>query len=222
MHATGKLAKQIARLLVANSLSLSLLTLFVICIVGQSIAGLDVFNVTQAVHKLKPIDYWRYLGSSDFLEGVFSNWQAALLQLGSLIVLGIFLRQRGAPHSRKSAALGAPRRRRPLSGRARHWVWRNSLSLAFFGLFLGAFLLHLWAGTGAYNRDQAFLHQPQLSVAAYFISPQFWFSTFQTWQAEYIAIALYVVLSIFLRQQGSPESKPESAPDAETGEADTH
>lgn len=154
-----------------------------------------------------------------FLQGVFSNWQAALLQLGSLIIFGVYLRQRGAPHSRK---LGTPRNPNPQGkslwrGKKREWLRRNSLSLAFFSLFLLTFLLHLLSGAASYNQQRAYSHLPPLSVSAFFVSSTFWFSTFQTWQAEYMAIALYILLSVFLRQEGSPESKPVGAPNTATG-----
>jgi hypothetical protein len=51
------------------------------------------------------------------------------------------------------------------------------------------------------------------------ISAKFWSSILQTWQAEYLAIALFVLLSVFLRQQDSAESKPVESSDATTGEA---
>ncbi len=60
---------------------------------------------------------------------------------------------------------------------------------------------------------------PGVSLAQYVLSADFWFLTLQTWQAEYLAIALYIILSIFLRQEGSPESKPTEAANEETGEA---
>ena len=51
----------------------------------------------------------------------------------------------------------------------------------------------------------------------YIRSSQFWFESFQNWQSEFLAIAAMVVLSIHLRQRGSPESKPVDAPHSQTG-----
>ena len=46
---------------------------------------------------------------------------------------------------------------------------------------------------------------------------EFWFQSFQNWQSEFLAVASIIALSIFLREKGSPESKPVHAPHAETG-----
>ena len=74
-------------------------------------------------------------------------------------------------------------------------------------------------GIKAYHEECALAGQPPISIAAFLISAKFWSSTLQTWQAEYLAIAVFVVLSIFLRQQDSAESKPVESSDHTTGEA---
>jgi Domain of unknown function (DUF6766) len=210
--------KKLQKFISENSLSIVLLFLFVGFLIAQGLAGLRLDNETRAAHGLGQVGYWRYVRAGTFLQGVFSNWQAAILQLASLIIFGVYLHQRGAPHSRKSISLGHPEhkeRRWPAHKDA--WVRRNSLSLVFVILFLAAFILHVFSGAAAYNQQRAYSHQPPLSTLAFFVSAKFWFSTFQTWQAEYMAIALYVLLSICLRQEGSPESKPVSAKNSDTG-----
>jgi hypothetical protein len=99
------------------------------------------------------------------------------------------------------------------------WVYRNSLFLAFLLLFLLAFALHIGVGASAYNEDRALAGQPPISIAGFLLSAKFWSTTLQTWQAEYLVIAIYLVLSIFLRQQGSAESKPVGARNKTTGRA---
>jgi hypothetical protein len=206
-----------------NSLSLTLFGLFVVFLVGEGLVGHLAYNQQRSTHGAPAVDLWAYLGTGNFLDGIFSNWQAAVLQLASLIIFGVFLTQRGATHSRKHLEPDPEHkalRQRPF-GRTRSWIYRNSLFLAFLALFLGAFLLHLFSGLAQYNDTQADLSRPQASLGSYALSAEFWFKTFQTWQAEYFAIGVYMVLSIFLRQKGSPESKPVEAQNEETGESDT-
>ncbi|MEO6966168.1 MAG: DUF6766 family protein [Acidobacteriaceae bacterium] len=205
---------------VENGLSIVLLTLFVGFLIAQSLAGVSLYNDTRTAHGLGQVGYWRYVRTGTFLQGVFSNWQAAILQLASLIIFGVYLHQRGAPHSRKPGKFGHPKGSEKLPWRGSHlgWFRRNSLSFVFVALFVVAFILHLLSGAAAYNQELAYSHQVPLSVLAFFVSAKFWFTTFQTWQAEYMAIALYVLLSIFLRQEGSPESKPVGASNSDTGD----
>ena len=86
-------------------------------------------------------------------------------------------------------------------------------------MFLVTFLLHLLFGRWKYNEDQALRHLPSISLGAYTSSSSFWFSVFQCWEAEFVAIGIYIVLSIFLRQENSSESKPVDASNEQTGGA---
>ena len=214
--------KRLQRFLHDHGLLLMFILLFVVCLLGQLITGMHAFNHSRAIHGLPRIGYWRYAGTGNFLQGMFANWQAAILQLGSLIVLSVFLRARGAAHSidpnkhprtRQTSKRSNGTRR----GKQSSWFYRNSLSLAFAALFLVTFVLHLYSGTKAYNEQRVWTHQPPVSAAAFSVSSTFWFTTLQTWEAEYMAIALYIFLSIFLRQEGSPESKRVDARDSDTG-----
>jgi hypothetical protein len=199
-----------------NSLSIVLFTLFVICISAQTFAGWRVQNETLAAHGQSLISYRHFLSTGAFWEGLASNWQAAVLQLGSLIVFSAFLYQRGAPHSRDPVGLKRKRTRR---SRSFSWFYRNSLSLAFLLLFVLALALHIFFGTRGYNEERQLMNESPISIAAFLLSAKFWSTTLQTWQAEYLVITIYVVLTIFLRQEGSPESKPVESRNATTGEA---
>jgi len=201
-----------------NSLTIILLTLFVTCISAQSLAGWRLNNETLAAHGRSPVGYWHDLFSDAFLEGLASNWQAAFLQLASLIVFSGFLYQRGAPHSRDPLKVKGKQKRLEEAGRFT-WLYRNSLFLAFLLLFALTLALHVVVGARAYNEERAFAGQSPMSIAAFLISAKFWSSTLQTWQAEYLAIALFVLFSVFLRQHDSAESKPVESSDATTGEA---
>jgi steroid 5-alpha reductase family enzyme len=167
-----------------SSLTIVLFTLFVICISAQSFAGWRLQNETLAAHGQASAGYWHYLSTGTFLEGLASNWQAAVLQLASLIVFSGFLYQRGAPHSRDPRK--AKRKNRWKTAGRSTWLYRNSLFLAFLLLFLLAFALHIGVGASAYNEDRALAGQPPISIAAFLLSAKFWSTTLQTWQAEYL------------------------------------
>jgi hypothetical protein len=201
-----------------DSLSIVLFALFAVCISAQSFAGWRLQNETLAAHGQSPIGYWHDLSTGTFLEGLATNWQAAFLQLGSLIVFSGFLYQRGAPHSRDPSMPKNEQKHREEAGRFT-WVYRNSLFLAFVALFMLSFALDAVVGDKAYNEVRMLGAQPRISIAAFLRSAKFWSSTLDTWQVEYLAIAVFVVLSIFLRQQDSAESKPLESSDQTTGEA---
>ena len=202
------------QLLKENGLTLALGALFLICLAGQSLTGLVDYN--NGHHAGGHASYAHFLVTGAFLEGVFSNWQAAILQLGCLIVFGAFLYQKGATHSkspRKSGGKHSPARS------IGQWVARNSLSVVFAAVFLACFVAHAFAALAKYNSETSQGH-PSTDIAHFVMSAKFWFLNFQTWQAEFFAIALFTVLSIFLRQQGSPESKPLSVSDGTTGKGE--
>ena len=203
------------RWLTEHGLSLSFASLFALSLAGQSIAGHISYNSTLAMHGFPGISFLGYLRTGNFLDGIFTNWQAALLQLGCLMLFGVKLRERGAAHSLTTRNL--PHKRPQRKGRRRSWVYRNSLTLAFAALFALAFAAHLVFGAMDCNAKLAMIHQPLLSTLSYGCSSGFWFSNMQTWEAEFAAIAIYVVLSVYLRQQGSPESKPVESSNAVTG-----
>jgi hypothetical protein len=200
-----------------NSLSIVLLALFVICISAQTLAGWRLQNEILATHGMASIGYGKFLTTGAFLEGLASNWQAAVLQLGSLIVFSTFLYQRGAPHSRDPRQV--PRGPMRWSLGRYSWLYRNSLSLVFLLLFLISMVMHVGFGGKAYNEERVLAGQSPISIAEYLVSAKFWSITLQTWQAEYLVIGLYVVFSIFLRQEYSPESKPVESSNEVTGEA---
>lgn len=200
-----------------NSLSLVFFVLFIISLAGQSISGLYAYNQLAATYNKPDINYFQYLKTGTFLDGVFVNWQAALLQLGSLILMGAVLHQKGAAHSRKPE--NDSKEKRSEQSRGWPWIYRNSLSLAMGAIFAISFIGHIIFGTSAQNESLSLIDQPPVSVRDYIFSGSFWFKTLQAWEAEFIAIFIFLILSIFLRQQGSAESKPLTASDQETGEA---
>ncbi len=198
-----------------NSLTLFLCALFLACFAGYTYAGWRLQNDTLVAHGRTAVGFWQFLGSGRFFEDVSSNWQAAILQLASLILLSSFLFQLGAPHSRDPQK--RKKRARKLYPGLSGWLYRHSLSLAFFALFLASQAMHAVYGAEAYNQTRALAGEPPLSTAQFLVSAKFWSTTLATWQAEYLVIALYIVLSIFLREEGSAESKPVQASKKATG-----
>ena len=162
-----------------NSLSIVLFALFVICISAQSFVAWRLQKETLAAHGQSLISYWHNLSTGTFLEGLASNWQAAFLQLASLIVFSSFLYQRGAPHSRDPRKAKSEQNRREEADRFT-WPYRNLLFLAFVLLFVFSLTLHIVFGTNAYNEERALVGQPPISIAAFLLSAKFWSSTLQT------------------------------------------
>jgi hypothetical protein len=202
-----------------NSLTIVLSGLFVICIAAQSVVGWRLQNDILVAHGRASIGYWTNLSAGAFLEGLAVNWQAAFLQLSSLIFFTGFLYQRGSPQSRDPLKAKGKKRENKKAARRFTWVYRNSLVLAFLSLFACSLVLHVAFGAKAFNEERALTGQPLISVAAFMLTAKFWSATLQTWQAEYLTITLFVVLSAFLRQQGSAESKPVESKNETTGEA---
>lgn len=213
-----------------NGLSIVLVTLFLVFWAGHSMAGHREYNAEQRDHGEPQIAYIAYLGTSHFWESTAENWESEFFQIFFYVFLTAFLFQKGSAESKKldepEPVDRDPRERRnkpdaPWPVRRGGLVlklYEYSLSLAFLLLFLVSIALHAVAGAGDYNQEQAAHGQfTALSPLQYAGTSRFWFESFQNWQSEFLAIAAVVVLSIFLRQRGSPESKPVDSPHHETG-----
>ncbi|HEX8456701.1 MAG TPA: DUF6766 family protein [Pyrinomonadaceae bacterium] len=216
-----------------NGLSLVLFILFFLTlIVGQSIVGQREFNNDQQEHGQPTVAYTEYLATPHFLEATMENWESEFLQMFIFIVLTVFLYQKGSAESKdpdKQEAVD----REPQAGSDKPGVpwpvrrgglvlklYENSLSLAFLLMFLLSFYLHAVGGAGEYNQDQ-FEHGAagqRTTALAYMTTSRFWFESLQNWQSEFFSIGLMVLLTIWLRQKGSPESKPVDAPHDQTGD----
>lgn len=214
-----------------NGLGLCLLALFLITwLAGQALTGYHESNNDRMQHGKLPESLGEYLTSAHFLESTSENWESEFLQMGVYVMLTVFLFQKGSSES-KSLDEPEPVDRDPRGSRHKRdapwpvrrggWVlvlYEYSLSLAFLLLFLLCFIVHLVSGCANYNEELAEHQSPPITCLEYFASSRFWFESLQNWQSEFLAIFSMVVLSIFLRQRGSPESKPVDAPHSETGE----
>jgi uncharacterized protein DUF6766 len=217
------------RLFRENGLSIVLVSAFLAFWIGQSVAGHREYNDEQRQHGQPEASYRSYLGSAHFWEATTENWESEFFQIFFYVFLTAVLYQKGSAESKKLDE-PEPVDRDPRAARARAdapWpvrrggivlkIYEHSLSLAFLLLFLMAITLHAVSGAGDYNQEQAQHGQAPVSVLQYAGTSRFWFESFQNWQSEFLSIALVVLLSIFLRQRGSPESKPVDSPHSETG-----
>jgi hypothetical protein len=211
-----------------NGLTIVLLLLFCGAFAGQIVTGHRQYDDDQAEHGQSPATLVQYLSTPAFLEATMENWESEWLQMGLYVFLTVFLFQKGSSESKdpdKTAPVDrppdpnrpgapAPVRRGGLAST----LYQHSLSMTFLGLFLVAFVLHAVGGAGEYNADQAEHGQSErVTVVQYMASSRFWFESFQNWQSEFLSVAAMVVLTIFLREHGSPESKPVDAAHGDTG-----
>ena len=213
-----------------NGLSIVFIGAFLLIWVGQAAAGFFAYNEEQLEHGQPIVNFVGYLSSSHFLEATMENWESEFLQMFAFVVLTAFLFQKGSAESKKpdepEQVDRDPKSRKkdaPWPVRKGGFVltlYENSLSLAFLLMFLVAFILHAVGGAEEYNQNQQEHGSGAVvSTLEYMGTPQFWFESLQNWQSEFLAVGAMVVLSIFLRQKGSPESKPVDSPHSETGKA---
>ena len=211
-----------------NGLSVVLLILFLLSLCGQYLTGWQEHNEERVLHGRSEIAVTKYVTESHFLEALFENWESEFLQMGFFVILTVFLYQKGSaesksvtkpervdmikPKSKQDPAMPAPVRRGGLLLR----FYSYSLSIALFGLFSISFVLHGIGGLQEYNSAQVEHGQLATNLFGYMTSSTFWFESFQNWQSEFLSIAVMVIFTIFLRQRGSPESKPVDTPHSET------
>lgn len=211
-----------------NGLTIVLVLLFAASLVGQWLTGLNFHNAELADHGEAPIGALAFLTDPQFLATVFENWESEFLQMSAYVVLTAFLFQRGSAESEDpdqpprdgrlseiSATKGS--RSSPKGALAKRWLYANSLGIVLFLLFIASFVLH-WTFSAHEAAETARQHGgTPPSMAQYLADSQLWFESLQNWQSEFLSTAVLVVLSIFLRQINSPESKPLNAPNSQTG-----
>ncbi|WP_445398380.1 DUF6766 family protein [Streptomyces sp. LE64] len=214
-----------------NSLTLAFGLAFLLALAGQALAGHAEFNDALADDGLAGIGLGAYLLSSDFAVDVTENWQSEYLQFFLYVFGTVYLIQRGSPESKKTDRAGVETEReqrlgphaRPDSprwaatGDWRQTVFSRSLGIVMGGLFLLCWLAQSITGTAALGEQRLRQFQAPVSWGEYLVSADFWSRTLQNWQSELLAVASMAVLSVYLRQRGSPESKPFGAPHTATG-----
>jgi hypothetical protein len=214
-----------------NSLGLIFGVLFLIVLVGQAFAGHADFNQQQLTEGLPPVSLGRYLTSASFGTDVAENWQSEYLQFFLYIFLTVWLLQKGSPESKPLDQPGLESDRdqkvgpyadehSPKWARAsgfRLTIFSNSLGLVMGLIFLASWATQSIAGVAAFNEQQLGNLQDPVSWPAYLLEPDFWNRTLQNWQSELLAVASMAILAIYLRQRGSPQSKPVGTAHLATG-----
>jgi hypothetical protein len=214
-----------------NSLSLFFGAIFAVTLVVQAFVGHADFNHAQAAHHGDPISLWRYVRSSEFGVDVLENWQSEYLQFTLYILATVWLLQRGSPESKALDEAGTQSDEEQKIGEHAHsqsprWarlgglrtgLYSNSLALVMGTIWLASWLGQSITGRIAYNAEQLDHQEAAISWPQYLGSSDFWNRTLQNWQSEFLAVASMAVFAIYLRQRGSPESKPVGAAHDSTG-----
>jgi hypothetical protein len=214
-----------------NGLSITLFGLFLLFEIGLSVVGQHQYNQEQTNHRQPAVGYFEYLSSASFMEATMENWESEFLQMFAYVFLTAFLYQRGSAESKKLDEPEAVDRDPRLSSDKKDAPWpvhkgglvlkvyEHSLTLALLLLFVISFVLHAVSGARQHSMQELQHGGAPVSGFQYLGTSQFWFESLQNWQSEFFSIGMMVVLSIFLRQRGSPESKPVDSPHHETGHA---
>ena len=212
-----------------NGLTVVLIAATASTLAGMAMTGLSVYNDELAQHHRHAVSLAAYLASGHFLSALFENWESEFLQMSAYVVLTAFLFQRGSAESRdpdgraeqdEDPATHARDPDAPLPvrlGGLSAGLYAYSLGIALFALFLLSFALHLQHSAAAEAVEALGHGRPAPTIWQHAASAKFWFESFQNWQSEFLSTAILVILSIFLRFRGSPESKPVAAPHSRTG-----
>jgi hypothetical protein len=214
-----------------NGLSLTFLGLFLAAICLQALAGHAEFNEDQARHGDPDISLGRYVISSAFAVAVLENWQSEYLQFALFVLLTVWLVQRGSPESKELGKAGGESDRdqkigahaqedspRPAkTGGLRLQLYQNSLLIVMGLIWIGSWVAQSVTGVVEYNADRLDHQEAPVSWAEYLTRPDFWEKTLQNWQSEFLAVGSMAILAVYLRQRGSPESKPVGSAHNATG-----
>ena len=215
-----------------NSLSLGFGVLFVVTLVGQAFSGAAAFNAERISEGLEQISLLRYVTSSSFAVDVMENWQSEYLQFFLYVFATVWLVQRGSAESKEPGKTGTETDREQKVGTyaredsppsVRADDWRTTLFSRSLGVLMGALFLLTWAsssvaGWAAFNNEQLGSYSDPVSWVAYLGQADFWNRSFQNWQSEMLAVGSMAIFTVYLRQRGSPESKPVGVPHHATGQ----
>jgi len=205
--------------------------IFLASLVGQALTGQDDFNHLQVAHHEDPISIGRYVTSSDYWVDVLENWQSEYLQFTLFIITTVWLVQKGSPESKELNKIGRESDEEQKVGRhaterspkwarvggLRTRIYSNSLLIVMAAIWIASWLGQSVTGRIAYNAEQFDHHEAAVGWTRYLTTSDFWNRTLQNWQSEFLAVGSMAVLAIYLRQRGSPESKPVGSPHDSTG-----
>ena len=208
------------RFVADNSLSLFFFALFLISLAGQAVAGYFEFNDHQTQHEEPTLSFGRYVVSSDFGADMLENWQSEWLQFWTFALATVWLIQKGSNESKKPEDVGTETDEQQRVGEYAPQNaprYSNSFIIVMGVIFLATWIAQSFASWTVYNDEQSAHDDPGLSWLSYLGSADFWERSLQNWQSEFLAVGTMAVFTIYLRQRGSPESKPVGAPHEETG-----
>ena len=211
-----------------NSLSLTFFILFVLSMVAQTIFGLKEYNKELAEHGAMSISLSEYFSSGHFIESTFENWESEFLQMALFVWFTIFLKEKGSSESKSFDEKEEVDREPDPTHKDAPWpvkkggiilkLYKNSLTIVLLFLFILSFILHFYGSLKDQNLQNVQDGKPLETVGNYILDSRIWFESFQNWQSEFLSVFAIIVLSIYLRQKGSSQSKPVDAPNSETEE----
>ncbi|MEO7975610.1 DUF6766 family protein [Flavobacterium sp.] len=211
-----------------NGLSICFLLLFAGAMIGQTYFGFQEHNKEIIQDGSTAINLSSYLLSGHFIQATFENWESEFLQMALFVVSTIFLMQKGSSESKDLDKEEQVDREPSPTRKDVPWpvkkggfillLYKHSLSIVLFVLFLLSFIAHFFGSLKDENEQLSLKGLPFESAADYLGDSRFWFESFQNWQSEFLSVFAIVILSVYLRQFGSSQSKPVDAPDRETGE----
>lgn len=210
-----------------NGLSLAFLLLTILSLSAQAFTGLCQYNEFLSSHDKIPVSIIQYVQSGHFIQATFENWESEFFQMALFVWFTVFLRQKGSSESKVISGKEEVDRQ-PKKHSNAPWpvkkggialaIYKHSLSLALLLLFLVSFLLHWYGSNKDFNEQQILDGKTTETMCEYLSNSRLWFESFQNWQSEFLSVFAIIFLSIYLREIGSPQSKPVDAPHSETGE----
>jgi hypothetical protein len=212
-----------------NGLSIMFVFLFLVSFVGQVFNGLKEHNKEMIEEGGPQVSLTQYFSTGHFLQSTFENWESEFLQMALFVVMTIFLYQKGSSESKDPEGGEEEVDKEPDPNKKEApWavrqggvilsLYKHSLTIALFVLYFLSFILHWYGSLKAFNQEQSLKGQSMETAWQYLGNSRLWFESFQNWQSEFLSVFVIIALSIYLRQKGSPQSKPVDAPHKETGE----
>lgn len=211
-----------------NGLSITFLLLFLASIIGQVAFGLQEHNKELLEEGGAAISLLEYLTTGHFIQATFENWESEFFQMALFVWFTIFLMQKGSSESKRFDGTDESDREPDPTVENAPWpvkkggwvlaVYKHSLTLSLILLFIVSFIIHFYGSLAHENEQNVLKRKPLETAGEYIANSRFWFESFQNWQSEFLSVFAIIALSIYLRQQGSPQSKPVDAPHEETGE----
>ena len=212
-----------------NSLSLVFFSLFLITLISQAVTGIKQYNLKMLELRGATVSMAQYIQTGHFLEATFENWESEFLQMALYVTLSMFLYQKGSAESKDPEKEFEEVDRQPKKRKKNApWpvkkgglilsIYKYSLGYTLFLLFFLSFLMHWYGSLKDFNEEQILKGSSTQTAWEYLANSKLWFESFENWQSEFLSVCSIIVLTIFLRQKGSPQSKPVDAPNSETAE----